>query len=628
MKKILYTIPALLLFGACNYLDIVPDDTATLEHAFADATTSERYLLTCYTGLPEEASPYANPAFLGSDEYWFPRKDSRWGLFGDYLPPASLLFDLQNTDSPQMNYYEGYNNGKALYTTIRKCNIFINRIGDVPNVSVITKNRWIAEAKMIKAYCFYYLVRMYGPIPIVDYEVDVDAPPEQVRFERNTFDECIAHITGLLDELTPSLPLIISLRSEELGRFTQPAACMLKAKTLILAASPLFNGNSYFHDFTNNDGKALFGAQDDNKWVLARDACKTAIESCEEAGITLYTYDDGGTLNEAGLMEHTIRNCITSDDWSSELIMGGGVNVAEQLQREAMPRFSKDTYIGALPTTMSVALSFVDKFYTDKGIPADEDPDWASKDLYALREPEGGELDYITETNPEFNFDREPRFYASIGFSRGTWYGNGQIGDSPWSLYSYAGEVAAPQGDAVYMTTTGIFPKKLCNMKNETVTAGTSVQIYPFPVMRLADLYLLYAECVNEVEGPTAEAKKYIDLVRRRAGLDGVDDSWAKSSNPAKPNSKQGFRAIVHRERTIELAFEGHRFWDVRRWMEFDSEVNQPITGWYIRGTNAEEYFQRVVHYKPALYMKDYLWPMRLTLLTINPNLSQTKGWQ
>lgn len=628
MKKIASLLSALLLLGACDYLDIVPDDVATLDHAFTDAVSAERYLLNCYAGLPTEGDPRYNPAFLGSDEFWFPRNDTRWSEFSNHYAPANILFSLQSSNNPSLNYYEGRNSAKGLWKTIRKCNIFLNKVPTIDNLSVLNRSRWIAEAKTIKAYCFFYLVRMYGPIPIVDYEVDVDATPEELRFERNTFEECITYITDLIDDAAPSLPLFISKRREELGRFTQPAAYMLKAKTLILAASPQFNDNSYYHDFTGKNGKVLFGPKDDNRWIAARDACKEAIAICVDAGIDgLYEYSNDGTLNAAAAMEHTIRGSITDEQWSKELILGGGTNSSEFLQRTTMARFSRDTYQGAQPTTLSVALSFINKFYTNKGIPTEEDPDWSGKNLYALREPVGGELDYITATNPEFNFDREPRFYAAIGFNRGTWYGNGSVGTTPHTLRAYIGEEANLQGDAVYMSTTGIFAKKMNNMKNETLRAGTSIQNYPFPVMRLADLYLLYAECINEVEGPTDEAKGYINQVRWRAGLDDVDTSWARSTNPNKPNTRDGLRDIIQRERTIELAFEGHRFWDVRRWMKLEAEMNHNISAWNIKGRTAEEYFQEVIKYRPTLQIKDYLWPMRLELLTINPNLKQTKGW-
>src|SRR5690606_8392302 len=96
------------------------------------------------------------------------------------------------------------------------------------------------------------------------------------------------------------------------------------------------------------------------------------------------------------------------------------------------------------------------------------------------------------------------------------------------------------------------------------------VQGYPWPVMRLADLYLFYAEALNEYhDTPVADTYHYLNLVRERAGLKTVEESWTQHSvNPEKYQHQQGLRQIIRQERTIELALEGHRFWDLLRWKE------------------------------------------------------------
>src|SRR3546814_14930580 len=103
---------------------------------------------------------------------------------------------------------------------------------------------------------------------------------------------------------------------------------------------------------------------------------------------------------------------------------------------------------------------------------------------------------------------------------------------------------------------------------------------YPLPVIRLADLYLLYAEALNEAQGPGSEALDYIDRVRTRAGLEGVAESWsAYSNNPPKYTNNEGLREIINRKRLIELAFEGHRLWELRHWQQAGEELNKPNTG-------------------------------------------------
>src|SRR5690606_20326380 len=115
---------------------------------------------------------------------------------------------------------------------------------------------------------------------------------------------------------------------------------------------------------------------------------------------------------------------------------------------------------------------------------------------------------------------------------------------------------------------------------------------YPWPLMRLADLYLLYSECLNEVSGPGAEVFEYLDKVRARAGIPGVVDAWTNfSTNPAKVTTQNGVREIIQRERLNELAFEQQRFWDLRRWKLAITEMNKTVTGWNVYGSTTETYY-------------------------------------
>src|ERR1700730_13662018 len=101
--------------------------------------------------------------------------------------------------------------------------------------------------------------------------------------------------------------------------------------------------------------------------------------------------------------------------------------------------------------------------------------------------------------------------------------------------------------------------------------------------MRLVVLYLLYADALNKASGSTPEAFTYIDLVRARAGLQGVQQSWnTYSKNPSKPTTKDGLRAIIHQERRIELCFEAQSGWDLRRWKELQEVLSNSMQGWNI----------------------------------------------
>ena len=152
---------------------------------------------------------------------------------------------------------------------------------------------------------------------------------------------------------------------------------------------------------------------------------------------------------------------------------------------------------------------------------------------------------------------------------------------------------------------------------------------YRFPLFRLSDLYLLYSEALNEVKAqPDAEVYEWIDRVRSSAGLNGVVESWADySSNPNKPKSQAGMREIIRKERLIELAFEGQRFWDVRRWKVADKFWGLPVTRFHLSKNVEETYKVEVYGGTRQVTFRDYLWPLRDLDLRINTNLVQTYGW-
>lgn len=626
MKKWLFTICLGVLMQGCDYLDIIPDNIATIDHSFANDITTRNYLFTCYAGLPGEADIYSNPSFLSGDEYW------SWEGLIKYPDETNIYLAWmiargeQNTNSPYLNEYEG-----ELWKTIRKCNTFIERVDGVQGLSEADSRKWKAEAKVIKAYCHFYLMRMYGPIPLMKENLPIDADSEAIRTKRNTWDECVDYVVQLLDEAAPDLPVIINNRTEDLGRVTKPIALSLKAKILVTSASPQFNGNSYYADFRNKDGEALFGTADPAKWEIAAKACKEAIDLCEgEANMRLYEYASMTELPEAVKFERTIRGSVTDKDWNNELIWGSVINPGG-MQKYAQAYLNPD-YLqvgGHMHTVLGVNMKVARQYYTSNGVPLEEDKTWTDKKLEALRIATDEESGVIRGTTAEFNFDREPRFYASLGFDRGVWYGSGRVDENPFilqGLYTQTANVNPGERACV----TGYWAKKLINMESaQTGKTTYSAQAYAWPIIRLADLYLLYAEALNESKGsPDPDVYTYVDKVRLRAGLEGVKESWMKYSlDPTKPNSQDGMRDIIRRERLIELSLEGHRFWDLRRWWVAVDYFAQPVTGWNNKMKEAADYYKEVTLANQQFTAKDYLWPLSISLLDKNPNLVQTIGW-
>ena len=162
-----------------------------------------------------------------------------------------------------------------------------------------------------------------------------------------------------------------------------------------------------------------------------------------------------------------------------------------------------------------------------------------------------------------------------------------------------------------------------------TGTTGITTVTYPFPLIRLSSLYLWYAEALNESdESSVNKIFEYVDLVRARASLPGVVESWTNfSTDPGKYNTKAGRREIIQQERLIEFAFEGQRYWDLRRWMRAHTEVPKPITGWNLLESNASNYYTEKYLRTPSFRIRDYLTPIGENEMRRNPNLVQNYGW-
>ena len=630
------------MFIACNYLDVVPDNIATIDNAFTSREMAEKFLFTCYSYMPNHGQ-VASQAFAIADEFWqqYPQYDN---VFSS--PPfLEIARGNQSSVSPTLDYWNGLNGGKPMFVGLRDCNIFLERMkGDIPGLQEYEKIRWIAEVKFLKAYYHYYLLRMYGPIPLIKENLPVSASVDEVRVYREPVDECFDYIVSLLNEALLDLPLIIYNEGTESGRATQPMALAVKAKILVEAASPLFNGNTDYANFKRNDGVQYFNQTfDAGKWEKAALACRNAIDTCHLAGFSLLYFQPSATENLPPEMitQMSIRTSVTEGNYTinNEVVWNNPMFTSDLIQFRCTPylaqSFTSTNFM--FSPILFPPLKIAEMFYTDHGVPMEEDAEWETSGKYADR--------YSVKTATEadkynigvgfqtasMHFNRETRFYANLSFDGNLWYGISNFDvDNQWLIRAKVSDFAG-RINAYYYCVTGYFPKKLPHYRN-VASSGTYTRIdYNWPVIRLADLYLLCTEAMNEAYGPSPEAYQWIDLVRKRAGLEGVVESWAqyaKESLRTKPTNKEGFRDIIQRERLIELANEGHRYWEIRRWKR-GREIwhNQPIQGWDVDQNETETYYRiRTIFIRPFT-TKDYFWPLRESDLPVNTNLDQNPGW-
>lgn len=625
IKTGILTLAILSALSSCKkYLDVVPDNVATIENAFTMRTQAQKFLFTCYSYMPKEGNPDDDPAMVSGDEIW------RRASLGGY---SNIAKGLQNVVSPYGDRWA------VLYRALRDCNIFLENIGKVPDLEETERNRWIAEAKFLKAYYHFYLVRMYGPVPLIKENLPIDADVNQVKVTRDPVDSCFGYIVQLIDEATGSLPLTIDDPVNELGRITRPIALALKAKVLVTAASPLFNGNADQASLRNPDGTPLFNTTFSKaKWDSAVVACKKAIDLCHETGMKLYVFEP--SFQQSGLSDTiktqlSIRNSVC-ERWNSEIIWANTQSNTTGLQTLIStwwdPAYSNSSIIHG---QLSPPLKIAEMFYTEHGVPINEDVTWNYGARYSLRKAGDADKLYIRNgfTSANLNFDREPRYYADLAFDGGICFGQGKYDDKKdlELFYLLAKFRQRNNGnlDATFGTTTGFFIKKLVHYQDVLGASNTySVTNYPFPIIRLSDLYLLYAEALNESQGPGEEVYHYVNLIRQRAGLNSVESSWEGfSTNKSKYKSQEGMRAIIHQERLIELAFESQRFWDLRRWKEAFAELNNQIKGWDQGQETAEAYYRPTVMFNQTFRTRDYFWPIADNNITVNKNIVQNTGW-
>lgn len=632
-NKIIKFIASLLLvftIGSCGqYIDVVPDNIAVIEGAFETRESALRFLATLYSYLP----PFAginNPALAAGDEIsvndnvsrdWASRRISRGG---------------QNVTSPSLGYWGNTGTVRNLFIALRDCNIFLANIDKPFDLKEFEKKKWIAEAKFLKAYFHFYLMRMYGPLPIIRENIEVSSGVEAVRVSRDPVDAVADYIVELLDEAIPDLPMVIEDRGLELGRVTAPIAAAIKARVLVTVASPLFNGNSDYNGFEDKEGNQLISTvYEESKWARAAEACKEAIDIAHEAGHMLYHYEGAPSdWSDTTVTKLSVRGSI-AERWNDEVIWGSSTSVVGgELQSWAQAKIAPGLTAESRESTQSwwsPPLRIAEMFYSENGVPIDEDVNYDYASRYKVAEADLAHKNYIRPgfETAKLNMHRENRFYASLGFDGGVWFGHGvKNDDNPLIVEGKKGQKAGRQ-DANRWSQSGYWAKKLVYYENVQASSGSgyTVRSYPFPVVRLADLYLLYAEAQNESTGP-GTAYEWVDRVRERAGLAGVVESWALSSrSPDKPTTKEGMRDIIQDERMIELVFEGQRFWDLRRWKRASEFLNSDIQGWNVEGEDTETYYKVVNVGAYKFLNRDYLWPIAEADLIANSNLVQNPGW-
>ena len=618
------------LFSCDNYLDIVPDQTQQVDLLFERKEVAYTALATCYAYLPKNDGVYTSFMTM-SDEITTPISKETDGV--------RIMKGQQSASNPKFGLWSGWSDQGSLWEGIRHCNILIENIHNVVDMTEEEMNSWAAEAKFLKAYYHFLLFTYYGPIPIVDENLPISASDNEVRIKRSTVDQSVDYIVQTIDDAILDLP-VRELSSNDLGRIDQVIAKSIKSRVLLYAASPLFNGNSEMYSgFINEDGEHYFNqTYDQTKWDLAKDASLDAINAALENGVGLYefsstppNYEDEYEESEFLRTLYDLKYTIV-DKWNSELIWGNSNPVRDndwwQMQAACMMKNPSASSVEAAWQWIAPTLRIAELFYTENGLPIDQDLTYDFQNRFntaTVGASQNYQAQYGT-TTARLNLNREPRFYSSLGFDRGynrTW---GNL----WQLRMKKGESHGRIANSDDYLITGYALKKLVHPDSEG-DGYNKIVTYAWPMIRLSELYLNYAEAINESAGPNQEAYDALNAVRERAGISNVEDAWGNASITAtlnKHTTQDGFREIIRQERLIELSFEGNRYNDIRRWKQAEQYFNSPVFGWSVDETSVSGYYNITqVGIRSFNSPRDYFHPISINEITINPNLTQNLGW-
>lgn len=613
---------------SCNYLDIVPDEKATEADAFKNPKAVLRYLYSCYAYIPDPINGNASLDFLTGDDFVTAWEHEPFGQFvrGNYTP-----------SNPIINYWHD------LYKGIRQCYLLKENIGSVPGLSQDLRDIYVAEADFLIAYYHYILVRIYGPIILIKELFDINSLGNPETFlSRVPYDECVMWIAEQLKNVSTRLPGTRS--GEEYGRATSTAAMSIRGRLLLYAASSQFNGGEKFKNlygnFVNLDGVQLISTTNNpQKWIDAAKACKEAIDLAKAEQYDLYHATVGALSNTPepqDLTQRSLRFTFIDKDNSPEIIWASckRQTLNNTLQPKSIPRWGQYCWGG-----LALTLRQVERFYTENGLPISQDPKFSYTDRYSIttipKDNPNGEGETL-----KLNIGREPRFYAWVAFHNSYYEVFGEDTD-PKSTNAFASKYLRGEKNAKHLvqftklsnqgltsantqgTKSGYLNKKGVHPGTSVSTAnGLNIMQYPWPLVRLAELYLNYAEACVEC-GDLDEAKIYLNYVRERAGIPTVEESW----NGIAILDQNKLREIVRQERLIELYLENHNFYDIRRWGEAETLGERPL-GLSVEQTDLRLFAQpKEVDVTRYFIPAHYLMPLPISEVNKNPNLVQNPGY-
>ncbi len=491
---------------------------------------------------------------------------------GDYLDDASGDAVPSRNNTSVQYYYNGIistiNNPDPYwanaYAGIRQANIFLANIDQVPTAA-ISITTWKAEVRFIRAFLYFELWKRYGGVPLVGDKVFT--LNDNLQLPRNTYDDCLNYIVSECDAIKGNLNAD-ALPAPNIGHIPKGAASALKCRAYLYAASPLFNGG-------NADGLTGSVTSDPSRW-------QKAIDAADELRALNYYVLEG---SYGGLF---------TNKTSKEIILAKqSANNFDIENNNAPIGYVSGSFVGAGRT--SPTQNFVDAFTMNNGL--------------VITDPASG----YNPAQPYTN--RDPRFAPTVFFTGVKWLSR--------NMETFEGGKDKP-GGSVVQTKTGYYLRKF--MGDFTNSTAYSNQSHNFIYFRYAEILLNEAEAYNELGGTlnTESAVQLIIPIRKRAGITaGINGRYGIAAGI----SQNDMRTLIMTERRIELSFEEHRFWDVRRWKIANTALSGPLFGTVINNNAGVLTFQAVQVDNMVFQDKLYHMPIPYDEIVKNSSMKQNPGW-
>ena len=540
--------------SSCNgFLDREEDSFIDKTATFDSYNRTKQYLTYAYTLLPDGLNRFSREAMLASatDDAEFAIESAEIQQFNNGSWNA-----LNNPDDVWNRYYSGISKCCTLLENTNHVNLDISRLDPDKQVEYANSLKdirmWRAEARFLRAYFHFELLKRYGPIPIVTSTLSINGNYENTP--RPTMKEVVDFIAKECDiaadtlELTPWRNV-----NDAFGRATKGAALALKSRLLLYAASPLYVD---FGD-TNEANKPT----DVALWKSAADAAKAVID-----------------LNQYELAS-SYADLFKNDFQNKEYIFVRRYVANSDFEKSNFPV----SFGGKGGTNPSQNL--VDDYEMLDGTPFDwNDPAKAAQPFE----------------------NRDARLGATILMNMAPFKGK-KVATYP------EGADASPNPNA---TKTGYYLRKFLNEDVNIQTGGSSGG-HVVPLFRLAEIYLNYAEALNECDPTNPDIALYLNKVRNRASLPNVSAL-----------SQEQMRAVIQHERRVELAFEEHRSWDVRRWKIASSTLGTPLMGVQIERKPLGGYTYMPVKVEQRVFQpKMYWYPIPQSEVLKLKQWKQNNGW-